>query len=167
MADAWRDQWVPVYSKSSNDIHEDRLPQIPSTPHTPHIRCSASAGNLCAQTAPFFDTPADLKSTQYVTYQPHLHPTPSMQGQWGTTSMISPLPETPSCEPVNKAEPAKRPYRGRWSVETKLAHVLDAINETNWSLADFLYFTFWVKDEKADDGLCIAQSGTPTLWGGL
>ena len=76
-----------------------------------------------------------------------------MQGQWGTTSMISPLPETPSHKPINKAEPAKRPYRGQWSVETKLAHVLDAINETNWSLADFLYFTFWVKDEKADDGV--------------
>ena len=30
----------------------------------------------------------------------------------------------------------------------KLAHVLDSINETNWSLVDFLYFTFWVKDEK-------------------
>jgi hypothetical protein len=30
----------------------------------------------------------------------------------------------------------------------KLAHVLDSINETNWSLADFLYFTFRVKDEK-------------------
>ena len=65
--------------------------------------------------------------------------------------MISPFPETPSHEPVNKAEPAKRSYRGRWSVETKLAHVLDAINET--TLADFLYFTFRVKDEKTDDGV--------------
>jgi hypothetical protein len=46
-----------------------------------------------------------------------------MQGQWDTTSMISPLPETHSHKPVNKAEPAKRSYRGWWSVETKLAHV--------------------------------------------
>jgi hypothetical protein len=30
---------------------------------------------------------------------------------------------------------------------------LDAINETNWSLADFLYFTFRVKDEKTNDGV--------------
>ena len=63
------------------------------------------------------------------------------------------MPETPSHKPVNKAEPAKRSYRGWWSVETKLAHILDAINETNWSLADFLYFTFRVKDEKTDDGV--------------
>ena len=37
MADAWRDQWVPVYSQSSNGIHESHLPPIPSTPHTPQF----------------------------------------------------------------------------------------------------------------------------------
>ena len=142
MADAWQDQWVPVYSQSSNGTHEGHLPPIPSTPHTPHIRHSSSTGNLHAQATPFFGTPADLRSTQYVAYQPYLHPTPLIQRQRDTTSM---LPETPSREPVNKAEPVKRSYRGRWSVETKLAHILDAINETNWSLADFLYFTFRVK----------------------
>jgi hypothetical protein len=147
MADAQKNQWIPVYSQSSYDI----MPQIPNTPPTLHIRHSASAGNLRAQTSPFFDTPADLRSTQYVAYQPHLYSAPSMQGHWGMTS--SPLSETHSHEPVNTAEPAKRSYRGRWSIERKLAHVLDAINATNWSLADFLYFAFRVKDEKTDDGV--------------
>ena len=150
MADAWQDQWVPVYSQSPNGIPEGHLPLIPSTPHTPHFRHSSCTGNLHAQATPFFGTPADLRSTQYVAYQPYLHPTPSIQRQWDTTSM---MPETPSHKPVNKAEPAKRSYRGWWSVETKLAHILDAINETNWSLADFLYFTFRVKDAKTDDGV--------------
>jgi hypothetical protein len=67
MADARRDQWIPVYSQSPNDINQGHLPQIPNTPPTLHIRHSASAGNLRAQTSPFFDTPADL-STQYVAY---------------------------------------------------------------------------------------------------
>ena len=51
MADAWHDQWVPVYSQSSNGIHEGRLHPIPSTPHTPHIQHSSSTGNLHAQAA--------------------------------------------------------------------------------------------------------------------
>ena len=48
---------------------------------------SASAGNICA---PFFDSPVDFRSPQYVACQPHFHP---MQGH---SSMMSPLPETPS-----------------------------------------------------------------------
>ena len=59
-----------------------------STPQIPHIRHRASTGNLHAQTASFFDTPADPRSTQYVTYQPHFHSTPSMQGQLGMTSSV-------------------------------------------------------------------------------
>jgi hypothetical protein len=150
MADAWRNQGIPVYSQSLNGIHEGHLPLIPSTPHTPHIQHSSSAGNLHAQATPFFGTPADLRSTQYVAYQSYLHPTPLIQRQWDTTSM---MPETPSRKPVNKVELAKNSYRGRWSVKTKLAHILDAINKPNWSLADFLYLTFRVKDEKTDDGI--------------
>ena len=96
MADAWQDQWVPGYSQSSTDIYKSHPPQIPSTPQT-LTSDRASMGNLHAQTAPFFDTPADSRSTQYVTYQLHFHSTPSMQGQLGMTSMISPLPE--SCAP--------------------------------------------------------------------
>jgi hypothetical protein len=83
MADAQKNQWIPVYSQSPNDINQGHLPQIPNTPPTLHIRHSASAGNLRAQTSPFFDTPADLRSTQYVAYQPHLYPAPTMQGHWG------------------------------------------------------------------------------------
>ena len=110
MANTWQDQWVPGYSQSSKAIYKGHPPQIPSTPQTPHIQHRASAGNLHAQTAPFFDTPADPRSTQYVTYLPHFCSTPSMQGQLGMTSMIFPLPETPCSKPVNKADPAKRPY---------------------------------------------------------
>ena len=100
MADTQRDLWVPVYSQSSNDVNQGCLPQIPSTPHLWH---SASAGNLCA---PFFDSPVDFRSPQYVACQPHFHP---MQGH---SSMMSPLPETPSHKYIRRG---CRTFLGRYS----------------------------------------------------
>lgn len=100
-----------------------------------------------------FSTPlptSRIGSSQAWTHSPSLPPKRKKTAQ----PFLDVLPAT-----LNADEPPakKRKYRPRKSMPEELAGIFTALQEVDWTLGDFLYFTFQTKDRDGKDLKCSTQ----------